>query len=163
MLFPEPRPSPRPLPRPGWADERSDNTPTPGAEAGAGSGAGRRVAFMLHSAPMWMMCHMKKILVLTLAVLLSTFAFAKTSSSKPKLTRAQAEKIALAKAPGTIQSAELENEKGKLVWSFDIKTSKTDITEILVNANDGSIVAVQHETPAKEAAEKAKEKKEKKH
>jgi hypothetical protein len=116
---------------------------------------------MLRSAAMWKMPSMKKILVLTLAVLLSTFAFAKTS--KPKLTRAQAEKIALAKAPGTIQSAELENEKGKLVWSFDIKTGKTDITEILVNANDGSIVAVQHETPAKEAAEKAKEAKEKKH
>ena len=109
-----------------------------------------------------MMRRMKKILVLTLAVLLSTFAFAKTSS-KPKLTRAQAEKIALAKAPGTVQSAELENEKGKLVWSFDIKTGKTAITEILVNANDGSIVAVQHETAAKEAAEKAKEQKEKKH
>jgi len=32
-----------------------------------------------------------------------------------------------------------------------------------VYANDGSIVAVQHETPANEAAEKAKERQEKKH
>jgi hypothetical protein len=104
---------------------------------------------------------MKKILGFTLAVALATIAFAKTET--PKLTRAQAQKIALAKAPGTVESAEIEKEHGKLVWSFDIKTSKTDITEILVNANDGSIVAVQHETPATEAAEKAKEKKEKKH
>lgn len=99
-----------------------------------------------------MMARMKTLLVSTLAVALATIAFAKTET--PKLTRAQAQKIALAKAPGTVESAELEKEHGKLVWSFDIKTSKTDITEILVNANDGSIVAVQHETPAKEAAEK---------
>lgn len=108
-----------------------------------------------------MMASMKKLLGCTLAVALATIAFARTET--PKLTRAQAQKIALAKAPGTIESAELEKEHGKLVWSFDIRTSKTGITEILVNANDGAIVAVQHETPAKEAAEKAQEKKEKKH
>jgi uncharacterized membrane protein YkoI len=102
---------------------------------------------------------MKKILGCTLVVILATIAYAKTET--PKLTRAQAQKIALARAPGTVESAELEKEHGKLVWSFDIRTSKTDITEVLVNANDGSIVAVEHETPAKEAAEKAKEKKEK--
>jgi hypothetical protein len=107
-----------------------------------------------------MMSPMKKVLGCTLAVALATIAFAKTET--PKLTRAQAQKVAVARAPGTVESAELEKEHGKLVWSFDIKTSKTDITEILVNANDGSIVAVQHETPAKEAAEKAKEKKEEK-
>jgi uncharacterized membrane protein YkoI len=103
---------------------------------------------------------MKRILGCAFAVALATIAFAKTET--PKLTRAKAQKIALAKAPGTVESAELEKEHGKLVWSFDIK-SKTGITEVLVNANDGSIVAVEHETPAKEAAEKAKEKKEKKH
>ena len=100
---------------------------------------------------------MKKILGVTLAVALAAIAFAKTE--KPKLTRAQAEKVAVAKAPGKVESAELEKEHGKLVWSFDIRTGPKDITEILVNANDGSIVAVEHETPAKEAAEKAKEKK----
>lgn len=108
-----------------------------------------------------MMASMKKLLGCTLAVALATIAFARAET--PKLTRAQAQKIALARAPGTIESAELEKEHGKLVWSFDIRTNKTGITEILVNANDGAIVAVQHETPAKEAAEKAQEKKEKKH
>lgn len=108
-----------------------------------------------------MMPPMKKILGCTLAVALAAIAFARTEA--PKLTRAQAQKIALARAPGTVESAELEKEHGKLVWSFDIRTSRIDITEVLVNANDGTIVAVEHETPAKEAAEKAKEKKEKKH
>jgi uncharacterized membrane protein YkoI len=112
---------------------------------------------MLRSGPICMMTRMKKLLGCALAIALATIAFAKTDT--PKLTRAQAQKIALAKAPGTVESAELEKEHGKLVWSFDIKTSRTDITEVLVNANDGSIVAVEHETPAKEAAEKAKEKK----
>jgi uncharacterized membrane protein YkoI len=104
---------------------------------------------------------MKTILGCVLAIAVTTAGFAKTAT--PKLTRARAEKIALAKAPGTVLSAELEKERGKLVWSFDIKTGKTDITEVLVNANDGSIVAVQHETPAHEAAEKAKEKRGMKH
>lgn len=105
---------------------------------------------------------MKNILACTLAISLATVASAKTPT--PKLTRTQAQKIALAKAPGKVESAELEKEHGKLVWSFDIRTSKTDITEVLVNANDGSIVAVEHETPEKEAAEKKGEKQEgKKH
>jgi uncharacterized membrane protein YkoI len=80
-----------------------------------------------------------------------------------KLTRAQAEEIALKKAPGgKVTDAELEREKGKLVWSFDIKTAKPGVTEVLVNAMDGTIVSVTHESPAKEAAEKKQEAKEKK-
>jgi hypothetical protein len=116
---------------------------------------------MLRSGPICIMSTMTRILGCVLAVTLATVAIAKTET--PKLSRAQAQKIALARVPGTVASAELEKEHGKLVWSFDIRTSRSGITEILVNANDGSIVAVQHETPAKEAAEKAKEKKEKKH
>lgn len=101
---------------------------------------------------------MKKILIVLIALALSTIAYAKTP--KPKLTRAKAEAIALTKAKGTVESAELEKEHGALVWSFDIRTA-SDITEVLVNANDGSIVAVQHENAAQEKAEKAKEAKEK--
>ena len=104
------------------------------------------------------MALMKKTLVVLLALTLSTIAYATTP--KPKLTRAKAEAIALKKAKGTVESAELEKEHGALVWSFDIRTA-SDITEVLVNANDGSIVAVQHESPAQEKAEKAKEAKEK--
>src|SRR2546425_121767 len=41
--------------------------------------------------------------------------------AQAKITKAEAEKIALAKAPGgTIKEGELEKEKGKLIWSFDI-------------------------------------------
>src|SRR5437763_5031909 len=41
--------------------------------------------------------------------------------AQAKVTKAEAEKIALAKVPGgTIQEGELEKEKRKLIWSFDI-------------------------------------------
>jgi uncharacterized membrane protein YkoI len=76
---------------------------------------------------------------------------------------AQARAIALKKAAGTVKSEELENEKGKWIYSFDIATSKSDVTEVNVDAMNGKIVDVQHENAAKEAAEKKAEAKEKKH
>lgn len=77
-----------------------------------------------------------------------------------KFTRAQAEKIALAKVPnGKIQSAEIENEHNALVWSFDILTPGTkNVTEVLVNARTGKIVSVNSETPADQAKETAADK-----
>jgi uncharacterized membrane protein YkoI len=89
--------------------------------------------------------------------LITAGAFAATTTMKPKITMAQARATALKKAPGTVKSSELEKEHGKLIYSFDIATSKTDITEVNVDAINGRIVAVQHETPAKEAAEKKAE------
>lgn len=53
-----------------------------------------------------------------------------------------------------MKSAELENEHGKLIYSFDIATSAKAITEVNVDALSGKIVAVQQESAAKEAAEK---------
>src|SRR6476659_2387856 len=93
----------------------------------------------------------------------TVFAFAAiltasaATSAKPKITMAQARVTALKKAPGKVTSEELENEHGKLIYSFDIATSKTAITEVNVDALNGRIVAVQHENAAKEAAEKKQE------
>ena len=96
------------------------------------------------------------------ATILTGAAFASTAAKpQPKITMAQARATALKKAPGTVKSEELENEKGKLIYSFDIATSKTAITEVNVDAMNGKIVAVQHENAAKEAAEKKLEAKEK--
>lgn len=88
-------------------------------------------------------------------------------AAQAKISRADAEKTALQKVPnGTIKEAELEKEKGKLIWSFDIGTPDSkDIKEVNVDAITGDVVSVETETPeqqAKEAAEDAKkEKKEK--
>lgn len=100
----------------------------------------------------------------------ATFALATSSFAAPseaelmkqaKITKAEAEKIALAKVPhGKIQSAEIENEHYALVWSFDIaKPGSKDITEVLVNAKTGKIVEISTETPKAQAKERAEDKK----
>lgn len=82
--------------------------------------------------------------------------------AEAKLTRAEAEKIALGKVPGgMIKEGELEKENGKLIWSFDVATPGTkDITEVNIDANTGAVIAVDKETAADEAKEKKKEKEE---
>ncbi len=82
--------------------------------------------------------------------------------SKAKITRTDAERIALAKVPGgTIKEGGIEKEKGKVIWSFDIATPGTqDITEVAVDAMTGDVVAIDKETPKEEAKEKKGEKEE---
>jgi hypothetical protein len=47
------------------------------------------------------------------------------NASEAKVTRQQAEKVALAHVPGgAIKEAELEKENGRLVWSFDVALPK---------------------------------------
>lgn len=76
-----------------------------------------------------------------------------------KVSQADAERTALAKAPGgTIKEGGLEREKGKLIWSFDIATPGTkDITEVAVDAITGEVLAVDKETPGQEEGEKKAE------
>ena len=76
--------------------------------------------------------------------------------AEAKVSRADAEKTALAKVPGgTIKEGELEKEKGKLIWSFDISISgSSDIKEVQVDAITGEVVSVETETAAAEAKEK---------
>lgn len=76
--------------------------------------------------------------------------------AQAKITKEQAQQTALAKAPGgTIKEGELEKEKGKLIWSFDIATPGTkNTTEVNVDAITGDVVSVQTETPDQEGKEK---------
>ncbi len=80
-------------------------------------------------------------------------------SKKAKITLEQARETALKHTKGEVVSSELEREHGKVVYSFDIRTSK-DVTEIQVSAITGRIVRVEHEDAKKEEAEKKKEAKE---
>lgn len=79
-----------------------------------------------------------------------------------KISMKQARAIAVKAAPGKVNSGELEREKGKLIYSFDIRTAKHTITEVNVNAMDGTVVDTQVENAAKEASEKVQEAAEKK-
>jgi len=82
-------------------------------------------------------------------------------TKQAKITKAEAEQIALAKVSrGIVKSAEIEKEKGHLVWSFDIARPGThDITEILVDAKTGKIISTQTESPRDQAKEAAADKK----
>ena len=72
-----------------------------------------------------------------------------------KVTEAKAQKTALAKVPGgSIRSSELEQERGKLIWSFDIAMPQSrNVTEVQVDAKTGKIVSTQIETPADQGKE----------
>ena len=76
--------------------------------------------------------------------------------AQAKISKEQAQQTALAKAPGgTVKDGELEKEKGKLIWSFDISTpGSKDITEVGVDAITGDVVSVDKETPEQQKKEK---------
>lgn len=78
--------------------------------------------------------------------LLTSGAFAGDKQSKleaqAKVSKAEAEKTALAKVPGgTVKDAEIEEENGRLIWSFDIATAGTkELTEVEVDAKTGDVI-----------------------
>ena len=76
---------------------------------------------------------------------------------KAKVTEDAAAKTALARVPkGAIESVELEEEGGKLIYSYDIKTAgKSGVDEVQVSAITGKITSVAHETAAQAAKEEA--------
>jgi len=114
--------------------------------------------------------HMRKIVlwlagsIAVVALMAATTNGAEESQAvlqkQAKITEPQARSTALAKVVnGTIKSSELEKEHGKLIWSFDITTPKTqNITEVQVDAKTGKIVSTHIETPAKQAKEAQSEK-----
>lgn len=64
---------------------------------------------------------------------------------------------------GAIKEEEIEEERGRLVYSFDIKVpGKRGVEEVQVDAQTGAVVSHEHESPADESAEAAKERKERK-
>jgi uncharacterized membrane protein YkoI len=77
-------------------------------------------------------------------------------ASQAKISKPEAAKIALAQAPnGSIQQGELEKEKGRLIWSFDIATPDSkNVTEVQIDAQSGQVVSIEKESPKQEAKEK---------
>ena len=119
------------------------------------------------------------------AVVVGSFAFASTSSaqqttkqtthtmksttilvkgdaklkSEAKVSESDAIATAEKEVPdGKIQSAEIEREGGKLIYSFDVKSPhKSGVEEVNVDANTGTVVKKEHETAKEEKAEMKKE------
>ena len=100
---------------------------------------------------------MRKLLTITTTLLFAVTAFAKP----PKIGKKEAVKAALERVKGgKIVSSELEEEAGKRIWSFDIRTGD-HLTEVWVDAATGKVIKEQIETPADEKAEAVKDKAEK--
>ena len=83
-------------------------------------------------------------------------------AAQASISADSAQKIALAQVShGWVRSAELEEEKGTLVYSYDIKArGKAGVEEVNVDAKTGAVVSTTHESAKAEAKEAAAEKKE---
>jgi uncharacterized membrane protein YkoI len=80
-----------------------------------------------------------------------------------KLSEADARVIVMNKLPNAIiKEAELEQEHGKIIWSFDITVPDKSVTEINVDAITGKLVGMEKEDAKAEAKEKDDDEKEKK-
>ena len=77
-----------------------------------------------------------------------------------QITADAAEATALAKIPGgKVTHREIENQKGVLVYSFDLKeTGKEGYQEVTVDATTGAVVSTMHESAKTEAKEKTPKK-----
>lgn len=71
-----------------------------------------------------------------------------------KVTIDQAIKTALEKVPGTVVEAELEKKHGKTVWEVEVLDADGKVTEVHINAADGTVI----DTEAKKG-DKKKDKK----
>jgi transcriptional regulator of met regulon len=100
---------------------------------------------------------MKKIVAVFLVGL---FAIASVSAQTKLIGMKRAKQIASQRVKGKIKSSELEKEKGKMIYSFDISTGKGQITEVNIDAYTGKIIAVDVENKKDEAKEKAEDAKE---
>jgi uncharacterized membrane protein YkoI len=84
-----------------------------------------------------------------------TASLSAVAAKAPQVAESTARATALARVPaGTIESAELEHENGKHVWSFDIKVPRSvNVVEVQVDAITGLIVSEKTETPVDQAKE----------
>lgn len=85
-------------------------------------------------------------------------------AKRAKIAESIAAETAQKRVPkGKIEGVELEMEKGKLIYSYSLKTEgKSGTEEVNVNAMTGKVVGVMHESAAAEKKEAAEEKKPKK-
>jgi len=114
------------------------------------------------------MKHLKALTGITLAMglgLVTSVVMASPASQdalkkRATVSEAAARATALETVPGgAVQSAELEIENRKLVWSFDLKAPRSaDVVEVQVDATTGRIISRKTETPAEQAKEAAADK-----
>jgi uncharacterized membrane protein YkoI len=77
-------------------------------------------------------------------------------ANQAKVSKEDATRTALAQVPnGTLKASELEKERGKLIWSFDLATpGSSELTEVNIDAITGQVVATSKESPESESKER---------
>jgi len=77
-----------------------------------------------------------------------------------KVNEATAAATASKRVPkGIIQAVELERENKKLIYSYELKVpGRGGVEEVNVDATTGKVVSAEHESPAAEKKEQAKDK-----
>jgi len=75
--------------------------------------------------------------------------------ARAKIARADAQRTALLQVPnGTIKEAEIEQEHGRLIWSFDVAVpDSANVREVNVDAMTGQVISTGTETPEQQAEE----------
>jgi uncharacterized membrane protein YkoI len=98
------------------------------------------------------------------AILVSITGSAASAAPRPHVSMQAARTAALSFVPhGRIRSGELETERGRQVYSFDIAVpNRAGIEEIQIDAADGKLISRRHETDAAEATEMRSEARERK-
>jgi len=71
--------------------------------------------------------------------------------SKAKISEDSARAVALKRVPGTVEGVALaKSGKTRLVYTFKVqRTGRTGLTDVLVNANTGKVIAVRRESTKK--------------
>lgn len=67
-------------------------------------------------------------------------------AKKAKITKEQAQAIALKEVPGEIIESEIEKENGILVWGFDIRRDDGKIWDVEIDAKTGKVLKSEEDT-----------------
>jgi uncharacterized membrane protein YkoI len=102
------------------------------------------------------------LLAISLIVGVSTVAMSDEKEGKitdlvkdAKVTAEQAIKTAMEKVPGTVVEAELEKKHGKTVWEVEVLGADGKVTEVHIDAAEGTVI----DTEAKKEKHEDKKKK----
>jgi len=103
------------------------------------------------------------ILAISLVVALGTAAWSNENEGKvadlvkdAKVTIDQAIKTAQEKVQGTVVEAELEKKHGKTVWEVEVVGADGKVTEVHIDATDGTVIDTEAKKAEKKGAKKGK-------
>ncbi|MDQ3323197.1 MAG: PepSY domain-containing protein [Acidobacteriota bacterium] len=74
-----------------------------------------------------------------------------------KISMEQARKTALERVSGTIVEEEIERERGRLIYSFEIRDANRKIQEVEIDAMTGALICVEEDDDEDKKAAKPRD------